>query len=85
VPLAHTSKAVAAVNRTIRLGLERNLRLAAASSACGGKVLAGTTGSGFASIAAGFAALGLVLEASLSVEFLLAGGENKLLATLFAY
>jgi hypothetical protein len=36
-------------------------------------------------VTARFAALGLVLEALLSVELLLAGGEYKLCAALFAY
>ena len=49
-----------------------------------GEELLGTTGSVLASIAAGLAAAGLVLEASLSVELLLTGGEHELGATLLA-
>ena len=80
----HLGKALAAVDRTVRLRLKRNLGLAATGSADSGEVLAGTTGSGLAGIAAGLAALGLVLETALSVELLLTGGEHELLATLFA-
>ena len=83
--LPHLSKALAAVHRAIGFGLKGNLRLAAAGSTDSGKELAGTAGSVLASVTAGLAALGLVLEAALSVEFLLTGGENKLIAALFAY
>ena len=80
----HTSKAVAAVYRTIGLGLKRNLCLAAAISAGSGEELSGTTGCILTSVAAGFAALGLILEAALCVELLLAGSENEFVAALFA-
>ena len=83
--LSHLGKALAAVNRAIRLGLEGNLRLAAACCAGCGKELTGTTGCVLACVAAGLAALGLVLESALCVEFLLTGGKNKLIAALFAY
>jgi len=82
--LAHLSEAGAAVNGTIALGLEGHLGLAAALSADSGEVLTGTAGGVLASVAAGLAALGLVLEAALSIELLLTGGENEFLATLFA-
>ena len=81
----HLGKALAAVNRAVGLGLKGNLRLTATSGAGGGEVLTGTTGGSLASVAAGLAALGLILEAALSVELLLTGGEHELLATLFAY
>ena len=84
VLLAHLGEALAAVDGTIRLGLEGNLRLAAAGSAGSGEILPGTTGSGLAGVTAGLAALGLVLEAALSVELLLTGGEHELVAALFA-
>jgi hypothetical protein len=83
--IAHFGKALAAVDRTVRLGLERNLRLAAAGSANSGEILAGTAGSVLASIPAGLAALGLILEAALCVELLFTGGEHELLAALFAH
>ena len=81
---AHLSEALAAEHRTVGLGLEGNLGLAAAAGAGGGEELTGATGSVLASIAAGLAALGLILEATLSVELLLTGGENELVAALFA-
>ena len=77
----HASEAVAAVDGTIRLRLKGNTSFAAAGSAGRGKVLSGTTGRSLAGVAASLAALGLVLEASFCVEFLLTGGENEFLAT----
>ena len=82
--VAHLSEALAAVYGTIGLGLEGNLGLAAAVSAGSGEELTGTTGSVLASITAVLAALGLVLEALLSVELLLTSGEHELVAALFA-
>ena len=81
---AHLSEALAAENRTVGLGLEGNLGLAAATGAGSSEELTGTTGSILASVAAGLAALGLVLETALCVELLLTGGENELVAALFA-
>ena len=81
---AHLSEALAAENGTVGLGLEGNLCLAAATCAGSCEELTGTTGSILASIAAGLAALGLVLEATLSVELLLTGSENEFVAALFA-
>ena len=81
---AHLSEALAAENGTVGLGLERNLCLATATGAGSGEELTGATGAVLASVTAGLAALGLVLEAALSVEFLLTGGENEFLAALFA-
>jgi len=81
---AHLGEALAAVDRTVGLGLEGNLGLAAASCADCGEVLTGTTGGVLASVAAGLAALGLVLEAALRVELLLTGSEHELVAALFA-
>ena len=82
--LSHLGEALAAIDRTVRLGLKGNLRLAAAGSANSGEILTGTTGGSLAGVAAGLAALGLVLEAALSIELLLTGGEHELLAALFA-
>ena len=81
---AHLSEALAAEHRAVSLGLERHLGLAAATGAGSGEELTGSTGSVLASITAGLAALGLVLEAALCVELLLTGGEHELVATLFA-
>lgn len=82
--LLHACKALTAVNGTIGLGLKGNLCLAAASCANCGEELTGTTSCILASVAACLAALGLVLETALCVEFLLACGEHELLTTLFA-
>ena len=79
---------IAKYPKTVRdesIGLEGNLRLAAAGSANSGEVLAGAAGGVLASITAGLAALGLILEATLSVELLLTGGEHELLTALFAH
>ena len=80
----HLCKALAAVHGAIGLGLERNTSFPAAGRAGSGEDLTGATGRVLAGVTAGLAALGLILEASLSVEFLLAGGENELVAALFA-
>ena len=81
--LTHLGEALAAIDRTVGLGLKGNLGLAAAGSANSGEVLAGTAGSVLASVTAGLAALGLILEALFRIEFLLTGGENEFLATFF--
>ena len=81
---AHLSEALAAEYGTVGLGLEGNLCFATATCAGSGKELTGTASVVLASITAGLAALGLVLEATLCVEFLLTCGENELIAALFA-
>ena len=83
--LTHLGEALAAIDRTIGLGLKGNLGLAAAGSANSGEVLAGTAGSVLARVTAALAALRLVLETTLCVEFLLAGSEYKFLTTFLAY
>jgi len=80
----HLSEALAAVHGTVGLGLEGNLSLAAAACAGSGEELTGAMGAILAGITACLAALGLVLEATLSVESLLTGGEHKLLTAIFA-
>ena len=80
-------EAVAAVHGTISAGLERNLGLAAAAVADHSEHLPGSSAVavlGFTGVTAGFAPTGLVLEALLGVEFLFAGRENKLIATVTA-
>jgi len=79
----HLGKTLAAVDRTVRLRLKGNLGLAAAGGTYSGKILAGSTGSSLTGIAAGFAALRLILEPTLSVKLLLTGSEHKLLTALF--
>ena len=80
----HASEAIAAVDRTVGLGLEGNLGFAAAACAGCGEILSGTTSCILASIAAGLAALRLILEAALSIEFLLTGSEHELGAAFLA-
>ena len=80
----HLSEALAAENGTVGLGLEGNLGLATATCAGSSEEFTGTTGSVLTSIAAGLAALGLILEAALCVELLLTCGEYELVAALFA-
>ena len=82
------AEAVAAVNRTVGTGLERNL--AGFAAACAGCVIhltvaAATTGRAlFAGRTAILAALGLIGETLFRVEFLLAGGEGEALSAIFA-
>ena len=56
----------------------------AAGGADSGEILPGTAGRVLAGVTAGLAPLGLVLEAALGIELLLAGGEHELLAALLA-
>ena len=81
---AHLSEALAAENGTVGLGLEGNLCLTTAACAGSSEELTGATGAVLASVTAGLAALGLILEAALCVELLLAGSENEFIAALFA-
>ena len=82
--LSHLGEALAAVYRTVGLGLKGNLCFSAACSASSSKELTGTTGSVLASVTACLAALGLILEAALCIELLLTGGEYKFVTALFA-
>ena len=74
----HLSEALAAVHRTVSLGLEGHLGLAAAARAGSGEELTGGTGGVLASVTASLAALRLILEATLCVELLLTGGEHEI-------
>ena len=80
----HLSEALAAEYGTVGLGLKGNLCLAAAACASSGEEFTGATGVVLASVTASLAALGLILETALCVEFLLTGGENEFVAALFA-
>ena len=64
----HDREAIAAVNGAVGFGLEGHASFLAAAGANGGEILTGTTGRILTSVAAGLAALGLILEAALSVE-----------------
>jgi hypothetical protein len=78
-------EALAAVDGTVRLGLERNLRLGAAPRANGGEVLPGTASRVLAGITAGLAALRLILETTLSIKLLLSGGKHELLSAFLTH
>ena len=82
------TEAIAAVDRTVCTGLERNFAGTAAGSAYSVKHLAlaalAVVGSTFAGITAGFAALRLIGEALFSKKLLLVGGEGEFLSAIFA-
>ena len=80
----HASEAIAAVDGPVSLGLKGDLGLAATGSTGSGEILSGTTGRIFTGIAAGLAALRLVLEAALGIELLLTGSEHKFCTTFLA-
>ena len=83
---AASSKALAAVYRTIFLRLKRNLSGLSAFRADSVKHLTRGTGTaGLAGLTAGLATGGLVLESFFGIEFLFTSGENELSATVFAY
>ena len=63
---------------------KRNAGLTTAGSAGSGEELTGATGGVLASVTAGLAALGLVLETALGLKLLLTGGENELVTALLA-
>ena len=81
----HLGEALAAIDRTVGLGLKRNASLAAAGSAGSGEELTRTACSVLARVTAALAALRLVLETALCVKLLLAGGEHELLTAFLAY
>ena len=80
-------EALAAVYGTVLLGFERNLGGLSAFRADSVKHLTRRTCStaGLASLTAGLASGGLVLESLFGIEFLFTGSENELSATVFAY
>lgn len=82
--LLHFCEALAAINGTTVGGLEGNLRLAAARRANGSILLTLLSGCILSGVTAFLAALGLVLEALAGIEFLLACGEDKFFAAIFA-
>jgi len=78
-------EAIAAVDGAVAAGLERNLAFLAALGA--GCIIHGALGAGSLTLAgstAGLAALGLILEAALCVEFLFTSGEDELLTAILA-
>ena len=82
--LLHSCIAVAAVYGSVAVGLEGNLSFFTAVSACGGEEFSCGLCSVLSCIAAGFASLGLVLEAFFCIEFLFTGCENEFVTAIFA-
>jgi hypothetical protein len=82
--LLHLRETVAAINRPVGNRLKRNLCFAAAFRAHGNMKLSLGFALVFFLVAAGFASLGLVLEASLCVKFLLSRGERKVCSAISA-
>jgi hypothetical protein len=81
------AETIAAINRAIITGLERNLAGSAAFRANGIihlALAAVAAGVPFAGIPAGLAPLRFVGEPSLSIKFLFLRGENEFLATVYA-
>ena len=72
----------AAIYRSVVRGLEGNLCFLAALCACGCKELSGGLACVLSCVAARLTSLGLVLEAALCVELLLACGENEFCAAI---
>jgi hypothetical protein len=68
----NAGKAFTAVDRAVGFGLEGHPRITTAGCTYGGVILTRTARGVLASITTGFATLRLVLEAPLSIEFLLA-------------
>jgi len=80
----HGSEAFAAVNRTVLTGLERHFGFFAAVGADGIVHLTVGFAGVLACVAAVLAALGLVDEAFLRIELLLAGSEDEIIAAILA-
>jgi hypothetical protein len=78
-------EALAAVDRPVVLGNERDLGGLAARRANGIEALPVAGALRFARVPAGLATDGLILEALLGVEFLLARGEYEFSAAILAY
>lgn len=79
----HCCKAIAAINRSVACGLERNLCFATAVSASCCKVFSLRSGCVLSCITARLASLGFVLESFRSIKFLLFSCENKLVFAIF--
>ena len=81
----HCQPACARTKKAVFAGLEGDAGFFAARSARSREHLTGAAGGILAGIAAGFAALGLIFEATAGIKLLLTGGEHELLAAFFAY
>ena len=74
--------AFAAVYRSVVRGLEGNLCFLATLCTSGCKELSGSLACVLSCVTAGFASLGLVLEAAFCIEFLFTCGENEFCAAI---
>jgi hypothetical protein len=83
--VALLSKAVAAVYRSVCLGLERHSCLSAAGSTNSCEILPRSACRVLTDIAAALATLRFVLEPTLVVELLLTGRKNELVPAFLAY
>ena len=83
--LTHLSEALAAVNQSVLTRLVRYTSLAASACAYSSEHLARSLCAALASCTAVLASLGLMLEALLSVELLLASSEYELVAAVLTY
>ena len=76
---------IAAVNRSVVLRLERNLRFLSTLNANTGKHLTLLIAAVFPLVSAVTATNGLMLKALLRVKLLFPCGKDKILATILAY
>ena len=83
--LPHLGKTLAAVNRSVGLGLEGYFGLLATCSTSSGKILSRSAACILTGITAVFASLRLVHEAALGVKLLLTGCEDEIFPALFAF
>jgi hypothetical protein len=83
--LPRFSEAVTAIDRSVGLWLKRDLCFVSAFSANSSEILPWTTSGSFPVVAACFAPLRFILEATLCVKLLFAACEYELCATFFAY
>ena len=82
---SHLCEALAAIDRPVRLWLKRNFCFLAARSASSCVILTGSASNVLSGVTARLAALGLILEAALCIEFLLTCGECEFLSAFFTY
>ena len=84
VLLSSLRKALAAVHSLAFGRIEGHFRFLTTLSANGSEHFSCTSGTILPCITAGLASLGLILEALLCIEFLLACGKDKVIAAIFA-
>jgi len=82
---SHLCETVTAINRPVGLGFEGYFRFVSARRANRRKIFPRAASGALTRVTAIFAALGLVLEAALGVELLLACREDKLRSTFLTY